>query len=187
MRASSTRRVAHAWLIGAMVTAIAIPASGTDQTGDGLSRTVGFSIREQPLSTALLRFSEQAAVPVTTDSSIVAFHRSPALRGKFAVRDAVARLLEGSELTFVEIGGGGIAILRASYSAVGTAQRGHPLTMLASTNGIGFAAAAPSATSRVQGSGPHPAFRGASVRSRHRRLRPAPTRWCLAPRHRIPS
>jgi len=152
MRASSTRRVAHAWLIGAMVTAIAIPASGTDQTGDGLSRTVGFSIREQPLSTALLRFSEQAAVPVTTDSSIVAFHRSPALRGKFAVRDAVARLLEGSELTFVEIGGGGIAILRASYSAVGTAQRGHPLTMLASTNGIGFAAAAPSATSRVQGS-----------------------------------
>ncbi len=76
----------------------------------GLSGTVDFNIEPQKLSTALLDFSKQAGIQVLTATEIVSDLDAPAVRGRMAPTDAIARLLRGTNLKFHAVGANAIAI-----------------------------------------------------------------------------
>ncbi len=65
-----------------------------------------FDLPAQPLAASLSRLAQQAQVQVLFDESLLRVLRAPALSGSYGVREALERLLVGSELELVEAGGG---------------------------------------------------------------------------------
>ncbi len=65
-----------------------------------LSRRVQFDISPQPLSTALLRFSEQAAVQLAAPSTLLGGLQTDGVRGEHSMSAALEVLLRGTGLTF---------------------------------------------------------------------------------------
>lgn len=65
-----------------------------------------FDLPAQPLAASLSRLAQQAQVQVLFDESLLRGLRAPALSGSYGVREALERLLVGSELELVEAGGG---------------------------------------------------------------------------------
>ncbi|WP_245516285.1 TonB-dependent receptor, partial [Ancylobacter aquaticus] len=59
-----------------------------------------FDIRAQPLGTALTAFARQTGINFAYPASLTAGRTSPALRGSFLPEEALARLLDGSGLTY---------------------------------------------------------------------------------------
>ena len=62
----------------------------------------------------LSRLAQQAQVQVLFDESLLRGLRAPALSGSYGVREALERLLVGSELELVEAGGGYVVRRRRS-------------------------------------------------------------------------
>src|SRR3979490_2265694 len=75
-----------------------------------LGRLVTFDIPAQPLSTALLAYSDQAKIPVTVESKAVDRLTAPALNGRYFADRAWGRRLEGTGQTYQEVGNGTVAI-----------------------------------------------------------------------------
>jgi iron complex outermembrane receptor protein len=73
-------------------------ASGA--VGGQTAPSVRFSIPAQSLQSALLVFSQQAGVQVVVANDVVKGINSPALEGEYSATAALARLLEGSGLTY---------------------------------------------------------------------------------------
>lgn len=65
-----------------------------------LSRRVQFDIPAQPLSTALLRFSEQASVQLAAPSELLGGLETRGVRGEHAMDEALDVLLQGTGLTY---------------------------------------------------------------------------------------
>lgn len=65
-----------------------------------------FDLPAQPLAASLSRLAQQAQVQVLFDESLLRGLRAPALSGSYGVREALERLLVGSELELVEAGDG---------------------------------------------------------------------------------
>src|SRR5260221_527533 len=86
-----------------------------------LAATVDFNIAPQPLSAALLKFSAQSRIQVTSPSELVESHVSAGVVGALAAREALARLLQGTELSYDVIDGNTVAIRRAGAARVGAA------------------------------------------------------------------
>lgn len=72
--------------------------------GKGLDREVQFDIPRQPLEEALLAFSKQADVQILVDGSSLSGRESEGLSGRFAVRDALYRLLRSDEFLVDTLG-----------------------------------------------------------------------------------
>jgi iron complex outermembrane recepter protein len=95
-----------------------------------LSQTIDFDIPAQSMATALIAYSQQAKIPITVDQRLIENIRSSAVEGTFPADRALKMLLEGSGLTFQEVGKGTLAIhpISGSSDRSGTAA-GKPVTL----------------------------------------------------------
>lgn len=75
-----------------------------------LASRVNFNIGPQPLSAALLKYSEQSRIQVTSPSELVDGRNSSGVVGELAAQDALARLLEGTELSYEVVDENTVAI-----------------------------------------------------------------------------
>ena len=104
-------------------TAVSVHADGFDQVRD-------FNIEEQALDTALIEFSEQAGVQLMVPTELVAGLRSPSIAGKYAPDNALAALLDGSELTFQTIGDDTVTLSKVDERTAPGKHRPTPSPML---------------------------------------------------------
>jgi TonB-dependent siderophore receptor len=75
-----------------------------------------YDIPAGPLSSSLARFAGETDVPLSANATLTAGKQAPALRGRFTVREALDRLLAGSELE-ASIQAGTVVIRRAPRPA----------------------------------------------------------------------
>jgi hypothetical protein len=69
-----------------------------------------FDIETQDAASALNEFARQADITLVFSSVLVARHQTPAIHGDFTIMDALARLLDGSGLSFNQVSATTIAI-----------------------------------------------------------------------------
>jgi hypothetical protein len=74
------------------------------------SRSI-FEIPPQPLPSALLRYTEQSGVHVTSSAGLIENKHSRGVAGHLNARDALLKLLEGTTLGFETIDGNSVVIL----------------------------------------------------------------------------
>jgi iron complex outermembrane receptor protein len=82
-----------------------------------LARTADFHIAPQPLPAALLQYSEQAAVQVTSPSAILEGKTTAGVLGSYPARNALERLLAGTDLSYDVISSNTVAIRLTSTSS----------------------------------------------------------------------
>lgn len=93
-----------------------------------LDKLVLFNIQAQPLDKALLEFGEQAHVQLSFASDLVTVGlRTQAVKGTYPSKDALAKLLMGSGLTYVAHNGT-VEILRGISSSSRTLQKSNEPT-----------------------------------------------------------
>ncbi len=102
------------------------PAQGEPRAdaGDVYAREAQFQIPAQPLATALIAFSDQAHLQVISSGDEVAKSFATEVRGRRRVIDALAAMLQGTELRFTVLSGDTISI--HPKPAVRTAETAHP-------------------------------------------------------------
>jgi len=83
-----------------------------------------FDIPSQNLDDALLLFSRQSGVQISSDSALTASRRSTEVRGSMASGEALSRLLAGTGLTFRYVSSNAIRIEPAPKAADGSIQLG---------------------------------------------------------------
>jgi iron complex outermembrane receptor protein len=84
-------------MIALSLPVLALPADGSDPVKYNLK------IDKQSLSTALQEFATQSGVQIIFFAKVTDGHEAPSLKGKFTAADAVARLLDHSNLTFQQL------------------------------------------------------------------------------------
>jgi iron complex outermembrane recepter protein len=82
-----------------------------------LSRVVEFNIPAQPLSTALIRFSQQTNLQVVTSGAKIDGMDSRGVTGRYPVGEALGRVLQGTGLSYRGVGEGTITIVAAEPAA----------------------------------------------------------------------
>ena len=85
-----------------------------------------FDIEAQPLSKALLAFSEQSDIVVSVPTQLVSGKEAPAVKGDIAPDEALDKLLQGSGLEYDRDRDGGVMIVQA---ALQEARRDEPFRM----------------------------------------------------------
>src|SRR6204780_3457738 len=75
-----------------------------------------FDIQTQGAASALNEFARQADITLVFASSMVAKHQTVTIRGDFTVIEALRKLLDGSGLSFKQVGAATIAISAAGDS-----------------------------------------------------------------------
>lgn len=76
-------------------------------------RTADFEIAPQPLSSALLQFSSQSGTQILAADETIASFRTPGVRGRFTIADALQRMLVGTTIEFRDAGEDTIVLLAA--------------------------------------------------------------------------
>jgi len=76
---------------------LASPADGSEPVKYNLE------IEKQSLSTALQEFATQSGIQIIFFAKVTDGHEAPSLKGKFTATEAIARLLDHSDLTFQQI------------------------------------------------------------------------------------
>lgn len=116
-----------ACLKGAAASAIAIlvatgaaNAQSAQRAERGAQEIRAFDIPAQPLAGAIIKFAEQANLRLIAPQALADGKTAPALKGDYTSAEALARLLEGTDLTF-EITADGRLLLRKKPAAKGTA------------------------------------------------------------------
>lgn len=99
------------WLCCLLPCTLVAHAAGA---GDALHH---FDIDAQPAREALNRFARQADVTLVYSSEIIDGHSCAALHGDFTLREGLGRLLEGTGLSFSQLGTSSVAIDRTVVSA----------------------------------------------------------------------
>lgn len=103
-----------------ILTAAAVSATAGEQ------KRILFDIPAQSLSTALLKFSEQASIQVTASSHLVGDRHTDGVRGELGPVQALKQMLIGSGLSFEFINDGAVAI-KIAGDIPATAQTPHPV------------------------------------------------------------
>jgi iron complex outermembrane recepter protein len=83
-------------LFGLLVCSISLPVSAAS----GLAATSHFDISPQRLPAALLRYSQQSGVQVTSPAELLADRDSPGVKGELSAQRALTQLLSGTGLEF---------------------------------------------------------------------------------------
>jgi iron complex outermembrane receptor protein len=97
----------------ALVLSICGCLAGHAASAIDFNNTVEVHIPAQKLSSALLEFGRQTGVQVMTASGTVGDLRSPGVAGKLSVKDALRRLLEGTNLQYQDAGENSVAVAPA--------------------------------------------------------------------------
>ncbi len=112
-------------LAGASAIAIAsaaAPAAAQDATK-------AFDIPAQPLSSALIAYSQQADTPVIASMDLLKGKAAPQVKGDMPQQQALAMLLEGSGLRAVQGASGGLVVERVSQDPQGGSAAGGGATV----------------------------------------------------------
>ncbi|GAM05021.1 TonB-dependent receptor [Novosphingobium sp. MBES04] len=110
-------RLVLASALGVSVSALATATPVMAQT-----QVRQFDIPAQALASSLLEFSRQSDIMVVVAPDLAAGRTAPALRGRYASEEAIARLLRGSGLRAVANARGGYRIERADSAPSATRQ-----------------------------------------------------------------
>ncbi|MCG4252525.1 TonB-dependent siderophore receptor [Acetobacter senegalensis] len=122
--------------MAASLPSVTLAASNpTAQTQDAGARV--FDVPAQSLSAALMRFSQQAGVQVTADSTILRGVQTSGVHGRLTVQQALAELLAGTGLSYVPSGRGTVMLTRAAKNIVLGPVRVHGSFMRESAIGPG--------------------------------------------------
>ncbi len=89
---------ALALILALLLTMLASPRAAC--AAGGLAATARFDIDPQKLTTAVLRYSEQSGVQVTSPAELLEGRRSPGVKGSFSALSALTQLLAGTGLEF---------------------------------------------------------------------------------------
>src|SRR5690242_11632445 len=105
-----------------VLASLAFPVSAAG----GLAATVHFDIGPQRLPTAMLRYSEQSGVQVTSPAELLAGRHSPGVQGSINVQRALTQLLVGTGLEFDVVDETTVAIrpIQAGSAAIGSVAPG---------------------------------------------------------------
>ena len=139
-------------LVGLLTAFGARSAHGAD-----LATTVVFDIDAQPLSSALIQFSQQAHIQVMSSGGDLDSLRAPAIKGRLAIGEALDRLLAGTLLHYSSAGGHTITVApesRPAHSSSTTQSGGGVRMIAASDRSMTTAAAAEEQASASQSPGP---------------------------------
>jgi len=107
----------RALMIGASAAAMvpALPASA--QTVNASQGRAQFDIPRQSLESAIMAFGFQSGMRVTADQGVVAGRQSPGVSGSLSSFEALSRLLTGTGVTWRQIDGRSIALVKAPEGA----------------------------------------------------------------------
>ncbi len=121
----------------AFLAAVALWLAGTQvATAADLSATVNFNIAPQPLSAALLKYSEQSGIQVTSPAELLDGINSGGVIGAFSAKNALTRLLSGTELNYQVVDPRTVTIRSQAAPQKPTADRGQRAAIhLARSNG----------------------------------------------------
>jgi len=103
------------------------PATGRQSEGTESARS--FAIAAQPLASALDRFSEQTGISFAYTTSQLEGLRSPGVTGEMTARQALARLLAGTGVTFEFTSAETVTLANAGAQADGGPIRTGPITV----------------------------------------------------------
>src|SRR6185312_9178296 len=101
--------------------------SGPAQASGTLTSTARFDIDPQRLAAALLRYSEQSGIQVTSPAELLNGRRSPGVKGALSAQQALQQLLVGTGLQF-DVVDDTTVVIRAAPAAAATtaAERDRP-------------------------------------------------------------
>lgn len=102
-----------------MIASGAAPAWAVD-----LDRETTFAIDSQPLSSALVDFSHQTQIQVMSSDSQLAERQTAGLKGRYTIRDALGRLLAGTDLDYSSVGPNTIKVTARSSEPAASGRRG---------------------------------------------------------------
>lgn len=120
------RRTRLAFLIGTALAAsvVAVPVDAQEVSlPSAQTRTYAFDIPAQPLSGALLAWSQETGIAVVAPMALVEHKRAPAVRGTLTADEALRRLLDGSGLRAQHGTDGGLALVPEEDTSAGTTRR----------------------------------------------------------------
>ncbi len=120
----SYRRVLLAWTAPvACLTALPIGAQAAEPA-------IAVEIQAGPLDAALMSLATQARLKIMFTQELVAGRRAPAIRGRLTARDALVRLLRGTDIEIHEPAPG-VLVLHARTAAMQRSAPGGPTTVVA--------------------------------------------------------
>ncbi|MFT9221689.1 TonB-dependent receptor plug domain-containing protein [Gluconobacter oxydans] len=112
-----TPLVASVLMLGATTAlTVAVCGNALAQTEPAQSKS-RFDISAGSLSDALVVFSAQSRLQITSQAPALAGHRTNGLHGSFTAHEALARLLQGSGLSWRSVGSSAVQIVPATRSA----------------------------------------------------------------------
>jgi iron complex outermembrane recepter protein len=100
------------WALAAGLGALAMPMASS--VAYAQEATHPFDIQAQPLSSALLEFGRQAKISIAAPRELTQGRTAKAVRGTMTTREALARLLDGTGLTFSLVGADAVRIRKAA-------------------------------------------------------------------------
>jgi outer membrane receptor protein involved in Fe transport len=98
-----------------------VGSAGVAEASGTLISTSRFDIGPQRLAAALLRYSEQSGIQVTSPAELLAGRRSPGVKGSLSAQQALQQLLVGTGLKFDVVDDTTVVIRGASATATATA------------------------------------------------------------------
>lgn len=93
---------------------IAALTAGVSPALADLETLVEFDMPASDLARTLIAISRQGGVMISFPPDMVAGRQAAALRGRFLVREALARVLSGTGLRIVQGAGGGVTIIASA-------------------------------------------------------------------------
>jgi len=108
----STMRIEfHCWAmaVACVLVLLAVGSAATVRAAD-LEQSIEFNIPSQSLDVALVQFSQQAKVQITSAAAQLAGLTSEAIVGRYRIIDALSKLLQRSGLSYRAIGDSAISI-----------------------------------------------------------------------------
>jgi iron complex outermembrane receptor protein len=122
IRATALIAVLSVSLPAAAATTSAAPAPAS------LAATLRFDISAQPLPRAVLEYSQQSGVQVTSQAKILDGRQSSPVSGSLTAAEALTRLLQGTDLSYDVVDAGTVAIRMSTAQLQRIAQATEPPT-----------------------------------------------------------
>ena len=124
-RARACLRGAAASVITILVATGAANAQPAQRAEQGTQQTQSFDIPAQPLAGAIIMLAEQADLRLIAPRALADGKEAPALKGDYTPAEALARLLEGSDLAFEITADGRLLLHRKPAKGTAPNSPGH--------------------------------------------------------------
>jgi outer membrane receptor protein involved in Fe transport len=113
---------------GILLLLLAFSSASSGRAGGGLDSTADFDIDPQRLPAAVLRYSEQSGVQVTSPAELLDGRSSPGVKGSLLAQLALTRMLAGTGLNFDVVDNTTVAIRPQDHPATREPSVGPPVS-----------------------------------------------------------